>query len=281
MSKKVLVFGSNGMLGNFLCDLLEKRGYEVIRNDVSQGGIDITNEQEVRDLIYESSAEYVVNCAAYTGVEKAEEQRELAFEVNANAPKYMAKVSKELNIPFLHVSTDYIFGENKEDGYVEEYKNYLPLNVYGESKLQGELNVLEQDPNSYIFRTSWLFGPNAKNFVNKISTLAKERPELKVVTNEVGCPTYVKDLSLVMISAIEEKIEPGMYHVCSRDSLSRYEFAKEVLEIQKIDTPINECKLEDFSRKSQVPNISILINTKLDEARTSREMLEEHFGEGR
>lgn len=147
MSKKVLVFGSGGMLGNYLSNLLEEKGYSVIRNDISQGGIDITNEQQVRDAIFESGAEYVVNCAAYTDVEKAEEQRELAFEVNANAPKYMAKVSKELNIPFLHVSTDYIFGENKEDGYVEDYKNFLPLNVYGESKLQGELNVLEQNPN--------------------------------------------------------------------------------------------------------------------------------------
>jgi len=275
--KKVLVFGSSGMLGNYLCNLLEEKGYSVIRNDITQGGIDITEEQQVRDMIYESKAEYAVNCAAYTDVEKAEDEKELAFEVNANAPKHMAKVSKELNIPFIHVSTDYVFGENKEDGYVEDYKNFLPLNIYGESKLQGEINVLEQNVRSYIFRTSWLFGPNAKNFVNKISTLAKERPEIKVVTDEIGCPTYVKDLSEGMILAIEKKIEPGIYHVCSRDSLSRYEFAKEILDIQEIDTPVNECKLEDFPRKAVVPHISILINTKLDEARTSKEMLEEHF----
>ena len=275
--KKVLVFGSSGMLGNYLCNLLEEKGYSVIRNDITQGGIDITEEQQVRDMIYESKAEYAVNCAAYTDVEKAEDEKELAFEVNANAPKHMAKVSKELNIPFIHVSTNYVFGENKEDGYVEDYKNFLPLNIYGESKLQGEINVLEQNVRSYIFRTSWLFGPNAKNFVNKISTLAKERPEIKVVTDEIGCPTYVKDLSEGMILAIEKKIEPGIYHVCSRDSLSRYEFAKEILDIQEIDTPVNECKLEDFPRKAVVPHISILINTKLDEARTSKEMLEEHF----
>jgi len=278
-NKKILVFGSNGMLGKYLCNLLEEKGYIVERNDKASGGVDITKEQKVRDAIYKSNASHVVNCAAYTNVNMAEEEPELAFKVNAEAPKYMAKVSKEFEIPFLHVSTDYVFGENKKEGYEEEYKNFKPLSVYGESKLKGEQNVLDQEGNTYIFRTSWLFGPNATNFIEKITKYAKELPELKVVTDEVGCPTFVKDLSKGMILALEEKIEPGIYHVCSRNSLSRYEFAKEILEIQGIDTPIKKCKLEDFERKAEIPHISILLNTKLEEARSSNEMLSEYFGE--
>ncbi len=280
MSKKVLVFGSNGMLGNYLSKLLESEGYEVLRNDISKGGIDITEQQQVRDLIFESGVEHVVNCAAYTNVNKAEgEDREIAFKVNANAPKYMAQACNEMGIQFVHVSTDYIFGENRKEGYPEEYKNFKPLSVYGESKLQGEFNVLEEKPNSYIFRTSWLFGPNATNFIDKISKYAKELPELKVVTDEVGCPTYVKDLSKGILLAVEEKIEPGIYHLCSKDHLSRYEFAQEILSMQEIDTPIKECKLDDFERAAQVPHYSVLLNTKLPEARSYKDMLSDYFSE--
>ena len=279
MSKKVLVFGSNGMLGTYLSSLLEERGYEVIRNDKATGGIDITDEQEVRDTIYESAVEYVINCAAYTNVNKAESNKELAFKVNADAPKYMAKTCKEIGIPFVHVSTDYVFGENRKEGYTEEYENFKPLSVYGESKLKGEFNVLEENVNSYIFRTSWLFGPNATNFIDKISKYARENDELKVVTDEVGCPTYVRDLSEGIGMAVEGRIEPSIYHLCSKDHLSRYEFAKEILQMQEIDTPIRKCKLEDFERDAQVPNYSVLINTELPEARGYKEMLRDYFSE--
>jgi len=279
MSKKVLVFGSNGMLGTYLSSLLEERGYEVIRNDKATGGIDITDEQEVRDTIYESAVEYVINCAAYTNVNKAESNKELAFKVNADAPKYMAKTCKEIGIPFVHVSTDYVFGENRKEGYTEEYENFKPLSVYGESKLKGEFNVLEENVNSYIFRTSWLFGPNATNFIDKISKYARENDELKVVTDEVGCPTYVRDLSEGIVMAVEGRIEPGIYHLCSKDHLSRYEFAKEILHIQEIGTPIRKCKLEDFGRDAQVPHYSVLLNTKLPEGRGYKEMLRDYFSE--
>jgi len=275
--KKVLVFGSSGMLGSYFCNMLEKKNYEAVRNDKSEGGIDITDEGLVKETIREIGPDFVVNCAAYTNVEKAEDERDLAFKVNADAPKYMALACSEINIPFVHISTDYVFGDDKEDGYTEEYSHFNPLNVYGESKLQGELNVRNTNSNSYIFRTSWLFGPNATNFIDKITKYAKELPELKVVTDEIGCPTYVKDLSEGILLAINGDIQPGIYHLCSRNSLSRYEFAKEILSLQGISTPILECKLEDFPRKAKVPHISILLNTKLKKARTSYEMLEDYF----
>ncbi len=276
--QKVLVFGSSGMLGNYFSKYLEEKGFEVERNDRAEGGIDITDQEKVNAVIKQSKADFVVNCSAYTNVEKAEEERDIAFKVNADAPKYMSLACKDLNIPFIHVSTDYVFGENKEDGYTEDYQGFKPLNVYGESKLEGEKNVLESGAHVYLFRTSWLFGPNATNFIEKISKYAKELPELKVVTDEVGCPTHVHDLSDAILSAIQGKIEEGIYHVCSRDTCSRYEFAKEILRMQNIDTPVNECKLEDFNRKAKVPNVSQLLNTKLPEIRTWKEMLEEYFG---
>lgn len=277
--KKVLILGSSGMLGSYLCNLLEEKypEFKVIRNDKAEGGIDITDEQQVREMVFETNADYVVNCAAFTDVNAAEDNPEIAFKVNADAPEYMAKVCKEQDIPFLHISTDYVFGDNKEDGYMEDHSEFNPLNVYGVSKLDGEQRVLKTGGKNYILRTSWLFGPGATNFIEKISKYAKELPVLKVVTDEVGCPTYVKDLSEAMILALKEKIDPGIYHVCSRDSLSRYEFAQEILRLQEIETTIIEAKLADFDRKAQVPNISILVNTRLDEARTSTEMLEEYF----
>jgi dTDP-4-dehydrorhamnose reductase len=277
--KKVLVFGSSGMLGSYFSELLEEKydQFEVIRNDKAEGGIDITDQEQVNKVVHESKPDYVVNCAAFTNVDAAEENPKLAFEVNADAPKYMAQVCKELDIPFIHISTDYVFGDNKEEGYPEDYKEFNPMNVYGVSKLDGEENVLEVGGDNYIFRTSWLFGPGATNFIDKISKYAKELPELKVVTDEIGCPTYVRDLSEGILLALKEEIDPGIYHVCSKDSLSRYGFAKEILKLQGIDTPIKEAKLKDFERKAQVPHISILLNTKLDEARSSTEMLEEYF----
>ncbi|HRX44252.1 MAG TPA: dTDP-4-dehydrorhamnose reductase [Candidatus Dojkabacteria bacterium] len=277
--KKVLVFGSSGMLGSYFCNLLEEKypDFEVIRNDKADGGVDITQESQVREAIYDNEVDFVANCAAYTDVNGAEENPEIAFKVNADAPKYMAQACHHFNIPFIHISTDYVFGDNREKGYPEDYDEFNPLNVYGVSKLEGEENVLAIKGDNYIFRTSWLFGPGATNFIDKISKYARELPELKVVTDEVGCPTYVRDLSEGMILALKGEVDPGIYHVCSRDSLSRYEFAKEILKLQGIDTPIREAKLEDFERKAQVPHISILLNTKLDEARTSTEMLEEYF----
>jgi dTDP-4-dehydrorhamnose reductase len=278
-NKKVLVFGSNGMLGAYFSNmLLEQNVYEVVRNDKSLGGIDITDEKAVMEVIKEVKPYFVVNCAAYTNVEKAEDDRELAFKVNADAPKYMANVCRDLDISFIHISTDYVFGDNKEDGYTEEYSHFNPLNVYGQSKLKGELNVLESKPDSYIFRTSWLFGPNATNFIDKILKYAKELPELKVVTDEIGCPTYVKDLSEAMLLALNNEIEPGIYHLCSSNHISRYEFAKEILSVVGIPATIKECKLKDFPRKAKIPNISILVNTKLKKARTSYEMLQDYFG---
>lgn len=280
--KKILIFGSSGMLGSYLSNMLEdkkykEKGYKVIKNDRSTRGIDITDEKQIKKLITRSDCNYVVNCAAFTNVDTAEEEPEIAFKVNADAPKYMAEICKELNIPFIHISTDYIFGDNKEEGYLEGCEEFNPLSVYGVSKLEGEQNVLEVGGTNYILRTSWLFGPGATNFVGKIAQLARERSELSVVTDEVGCPTYVRDLSEGIVLALEEKIEPGIYHICSRDYLSRYEFAKEILKEEGIEIPVNEAKLADFPRKAQVPNISILLNTKLPEARTSTEMIKEYF----
>lgn len=266
------------MLGSFLSSFLEEKGYEIERNDRADGGIDITLEDEVKRVVLESNPDFVVNCSAYTNVEKAEEEKEIAFEVNANAPKYMAQVCKDLKVPLVHVSTDYVFGENLEEGYAEGYKNFKPLNVYGESKLMGEKNILEVGGKIYIFRTSWLFGPNATNFIEKITKYAKELPELKVVTDEVGCPTYVGDLSQSILSAIQGDIKPDIYHISSRDTCSRNEFAKEILNMQGIKTPVKESYLKDFQRKAKVPNYSQLLNTKLPKMRTWREMLEEYFG---
>ena len=151
--KKILLFGSSGMLGKYASDFLEKEGFEVIRNDRADGGIDITIEQEVDKLIDDINPEIVINCSAYTNVEKAEQEHEVAFKVNADAPKYMADKCKLLDIPFVHVSTDYVFGDNKKEGYTEDCTEFNPLNVYGVSKLSGEELVIGSGCKYYFLRT--------------------------------------------------------------------------------------------------------------------------------
>lgn len=154
------------------------------------------------------------------------------------------------------------------------------MNKYGETKLEGEraveaVLVSNPDLKAYIVRTSWLFGEGATNFIAKITKFAQEKDELSVVDDEVGCPTYVKDLALVLLELAEGEKESGVYHMCSKDSCSRYEFAKKILELQHIGTPVKPGKLADWQRKAKISNHSILLNTKLPPHRAWEEMLED------
>ena len=283
MSKKILVFGANGMLGSYLSNYFEKKGYEVAKTDRDNDdekkivGVDITNEKGLKDFVTEQNPDCVINCAAYTNVNQAESEPEVANAVNADAPKYMAEVAKDLNIPLIHISTNEVFGDGEYD---EESKEFNPLNEYAKSKRRGEENIENVGGTYYIFRTSWLYGPGAKNFIKFVTdTEATEEKPLTIVTDEKGCPTYVGYLTRRMEEAVESKIEPGIYHVCSSDMISRYEFALQILETQGIEKPVVPVEKKDLPPRPVISPSNQLINTKFPEHPTSYEMLVEYVEE--
>lgn len=293
MSKKVLVVGSNGLLGSTLVKLLNGKGFTVATSDISdKNGIDITKKSSVESKFEEVNPDFVINCAAFTNVEACEDEENypLALAVNAEGPRNLAEVCVEKSINLVHISTDYVFGENKEDGYLEDYQPYSPLNKYGITKAEGEKFICDilggtglsdfvrQTPLVYIVRTSALFGEGATNFIAKILQFAKEREFLEVVTDEVVSPTYVKDLSEGILYLIENTPKGGIYHYSGEGSCTRNEFAKEILRLAGIDTPVKPTTLDKFDRKAKIPNISILRNSKFPKIRSWQEMLEDFMG---
>lgn len=279
--EKILVFGANGMLGSYLSNFFEKKGYEVIKSDILDDnekyiiGKDITNAKELEIFVYEQNPDYVINCAAYTNVNKAQSEPEIANAVNALAPKYMAEVSKELKIPFIHVSSNEVFGDGVYD---ESSTEYNPLNEYARSKRKGEEYIEECGGANYIFRPSWLFGPGAKNFIKFVT---ETDGNLKIVIDERGCPTYVGYLTKRIDDAVESRIEPGIFHVCSCNKTSRYEFALEILKAQGIEKEVTPVEKKDLPSRPVVSPSNQLINTKLEQAPSSYEMLEEYVSECR
>lgn len=289
-TKKILVVGSHGLLGSTLVRLLTDKGYQVSTSDISDdGGIDITKPKSVEKHFDDTKPDFVINCAAYTNVEACEdpEQFKIAYAVNAEGPKNLAAASINHNANLIHISTDYVFGDNDKDGYDESYSSFNPLNKYGETKRAGEYNLeklrgcvegsdyYSQSPLFYVVRTSALFGEGATNFIAKILQFAKEKEFLEVVTDEVVSPTYVKDLSEGIIYLIEKEPKGGIYHFTGEGSCTRNEFAKEILRLAEIDTPVKPTTLDKFNRKAKIPNISILKNTKFPEIRRWEEMLAE------
>lgn len=287
---KVLIIGAKGLLGSTLSRLLAQEKISFATSDVSdENGIDITNKSSIKKILEKEEPTVIVNCAAYTNVEACEDPSEFskAFAVNSLGPKYLGEICLEKEIDLIHVSTDYVFGKNNAKGYKEDHTPYSPLNKYGESKADGEKNIIEiyrgldgsnfvlQSPKAYIVRTSALFGEGATNFIAKIMQFAKEKEFLEVVTDEVVSPTYVKDLSEGIIYLIQNRPSGGIYHYSGEGSCTRNEFAKEILKLAKISTPIRPTTLDKFNRKAKIPNVSILSNTKFPDIRTWKEMLED------
>lgn len=289
-NKKILVVGSHGLLGSILVKLLKAKRFEVATSDISDdGGIDITKKDSVSAKFEETKPDFVVNCAAYTNVEACEDEQNfpLATAVNADGPQNLAEICIKLGINLIHISTDYVFGENKSDGYFEDHQPYSALNKYGGTKAQGEQNIINlmgglnssdfvrQSPLIYVVRTSALFGEGATNFIAKILQFAKEKEFLEVVTDEIVSPTYVKDLSEGIAYLIQKTPKAGIYHYSGEGSCTRNEFAKEILRLAGIATPVKPTTLDKFNRRAKIPNISILRNSKFPKIRSWQEMLKD------
>ncbi len=255
---KILVTGAKGMLGQDLCPILEDEGFEVIETDIHN--LDFTDLNACKKVIKENNPDYVIHLGAYTNVDKAEEESELAFKINTEGTKNIVEALKETNSTLIYISTDYVFDGTKQGKYTPEDKPN-PLNVYGKSKQMGEEAVKQYDK-YYIARTSWLYGHHGKNFVETMISLAA-KSELKVVDDQIGCPTWTVELANGIIKLIKEEKPCGIYHICGSGQTSWYGFAKEIFSLMGIKTKITPCTTEEFPRPAKRPKNSIMENNKI------------------
>lgn len=256
---KILVTGADGMLGQDLCPILEDCGHEVIETDLPE--IDITKPDVILDVLSSEKPDVVIHCAAYTNVDKAEEDIETARLINKTGTKNVAEVCAKLDIPIVYISTDYVFdGKSNVPYLTNSPKN--PINNYGLTKSEGEDEVKKLCEKYYIVRTSWLYGHHGKNFVETMLSLAN-KDELKVVDDQTGCPTWTVELSNGIAKILEENKPYGIYHVCGSGSTTWYGFAKQIFEFSKLNVNLLPCKTEEFPRPAARPHYSVMNNDKI------------------
>jgi dTDP-4-dehydrorhamnose reductase len=260
----MLVIGSKGQLGWELTTRAEDWGFDAVGYDLPE--LDITAPDAVGDVVDQSEASIVVNAAAYTAVDKAEEEREQAYAVNCRGVSYLAKACREVAIPLVHISTDYVF-DGESDLPYRETDPISPLGVYGHSKAAGEAEVQRILEEHIIVRTSWLCGFQGKNFVKTVLRLGKERDEIRVVDDQYGCPTFAADLAGAIfqtISALGKRSRPswGVYHCCGRGIATWYGFAAKILEVaaeyESFPARVVPISTEEFPTPASRPAYSVL-----------------------
>ncbi len=254
---KVLVTGAKGMLGQDLCPILEDEGYEVIEADIND--FDICNFNDASNFIKKNNPDFIIHCASYTNVDKAEEELELTRKINANGTENIAKISSEIDATIVYISTDYVFDGTKKTPYtIEDTPN--PINNYGQTKYEGEIAVQKHCKKHYIVRTSWLYGTYGENFVETM--LANKDKELKVVNDQIGCPTWTIELANGICEILDSE-EYGIYHICGSGKASWHDFASEIFKLSNIKANLSPCKTEDFPRPAKRPAYSVMENDKI------------------
>ena len=259
---KILITGCNGQLGNEL-QLLEKNypNHQWLNTDVEE--LDITNQWAVNQFVAENKVDGIVNCAAYTAVDKAESDRQLATALNTEAPAYLAAAIEKRGGWLLHISTDYVFDGTKHTPYVET-DTPCPDSVYGSTKLAGEMGVMKFCRKTMIIRTGWLYSTFGNNFVKTMLRLGREREQLGIVFDQVGTPTYAHDLAQAIMTAIEQGVKPGIFHFSDEGVCSWYDFAKAIHRM----SGINRCQVsplhtEEYPTPASRPHYSVLDKTKI------------------
>lgn len=264
---RILVSGAYGQLGSELKTLRsEYPEWDFLFTDVDS--LDITVENAVDQFIAGKNIDFLINCAAYTAVDKAETDVELATKVNALAPGVLAKVTKKYGIKLIHISTDYVFAGDACEPYSEE-DDVNPQGVYGQTKLEGERNVLAQNPESIIIRTAWLYSVFGNNFVKTMLRVGRERGELGVVFDQVGSPTNAADLAAAVLEIIRlsEKdasaFVPGIYHFSNEGVASWYDFAVAIFEMAGVKCKVNPLTSDQFPTPTKRPHYSVLNKSKI------------------
>ncbi len=287
---KVLLLGKLGMLGSQMLKVLSgSADFEMYA--FGKDDLDVSDKEALDSIFKRISPDFVINCAAFTEVDACETERDMAFKINGDASGLIAEACAKENAILLHISTDYVFDGENPDGY-KENDAPSPINAYGESKLQGEQLIAKNWDKYYIIRTSWLYGENGQNFVDTMLKLAETKSELDVVDDQIGSPTYSKDLCEELIRCFlspfasdlpkqhertmdsgsdesgndspTKKLPFGIYHLTNSEHTSWCGFAKEIFELAKLDVKVNPVASEAFPRPAKRPHCSILQNTKLD-----------------
>lgn len=259
---RVFVSGKSGQLGHDLCALLSLSGYDVL--GTSSKELDIRDRKAVFNLLNSFKPDFIMHCAAYTAVDRAEEEAELCFAVNEGGSENFCLWARENGVPLLYISTDYVFPGDGE-GFYETLDEKGPLGVYGLSKLRGEEAVQRLLKNYYIVRISWVFGINGKNFIKTMLRLSEERDEISVVSDQIGSPTYTKDLSETLL-ALMESGRYGIYHATNEGVCSWAELAAETMRLAGKSARIKEISSSEYKTAAKRPKNSRLSKASLDEA---------------
>lgn len=257
--QRILITGANGQLAREYQKYLYNLNLDVLALD--RDSLDITSLDKVKEVFDAYRPDIVINCAAYNFVDKAEEDTEKAFNVNAKGVKNLAISSKKYNALIVHYSTDYVFDGSKESPYLE-VDEPNPINKYGESKLLGESLLIEETENYLIFRVSWVFGPGRQNFLYKLTEWARQRDILKIVCDQVSIPTYTEDIVKVSTLAINKGLR-GLFHLTNSGYASRYEVSKYFLEKRGLNVMIIPVRSEYFPTPAKRPYFSVMSNSRI------------------
>lgn len=258
----ILITGCNGQLGNEL-QLLEKNypQHTFFNTDVNE--LDITDAAAIGRYVNSNNIDIIINCAAYTAVDKAESNKELCKALNAEAPAYLAEAVAKRKGWMIQVSTDYVFDGTKCTPYVET-DTPCPNSVYGSTKLDGEIAVERACSNTMIIRTAWLYSSFGNNFVKTMMRLGKEKEELNVIFDQIGTPTYARDLAVTIMAAVEKGIVPGIYHFSNEGVISWYDFTKAIHRLSGINTcHVRPIHTAEYPTAASRPHYSVLDKTKI------------------
>ena len=261
---KILVTGSNGQLGNeFRLLAPAYPDFSFIFTDVAE--LDITREPDIETLVKEEAPDAVINCAAYTAVDKAEQEDNLAFLINATAVGNLARVAAKSNVLLIHISTDYVFDGKGYKPYVEDDPTN-PVSLYAKSKHAGEQQVQSYSSKALIIRTSWLYSEFGNNFVKTMMKYGKERGQLNVVFDQTGTPTYARDLAIILLEILQKQtIFEGVevFHYSNEGVTSWYDFAKAIIEFSGINCKINPIETKDYPLPAARPFYSVFNKSKI------------------
>ncbi len=262
--KKILITGGDGQLGRSLKQRIKDKplvNYSFVFTDIQE--LDVLDEMFVKTYFFSNRFDYVINCAAYTAVDKAESDIEMAEKLNADAVKYLARASASQKATFIHISTDYVFS-GEESTPRKEDDPVAPLGIYGQTKLNGEVFAQYYNPKTYIIRTSWLYSPYGVNFVKTMLKLFKEKDEINVIKDQIGSPTNALDLADAILTIIENDIGAyGIYNYSNEGECSWYQFSEEIKKINKSKIKINPILTSDYLTPAKRPRYSLLDKTKI------------------
>ena len=261
MGMKVLVTGAKGQLGRDLMNELERQGLEGIGVDVEE--MDITDPEKCRSVIGRARADAVIHCAAYTAVDAAEDQAELCRRINGEGTRNVAEACRDAGVKLMYISTDYVFdGQGTRPWEPDDER--APLNVYGQTKYEGELAIEELLDRYYIIRIAWVFGAAGKNFIKTMLRLGKEKGAVSVVDDQVGSPTYTYDLARLLVDMVQTE-HYGRYHATNEGECSWYEFACEIFRQAGLKVQVTPVSSEAFAARAKRPANSRMSKEKLTE----------------